>query len=217
MLHTIHKIIGTKTRQRFVGLFVLALGLPFFWTCDDQKNDVTDSISIVSKKEVAEKSISSDPVKPSGEGLGPAASSETLKTAVASAPEAKKAAQPRIYNPDKQSDPFLPLFKEETETSQAAAEQNIPGRIKGPLEKMSLNQLKLVAIVRAPSGDRALVEDRTGKGYILKKGAYIGPNSGVVTQITQNSILIKETSKNLAGETVSQDIKLTLRKPAGGE
>ncbi|MDL2268423.1 pilus assembly protein PilP [Desulfosarcina sp. OttesenSCG-928-G17] len=209
-----HKIVWRHAFRRFAGVIVLALGLPFFWTCDDQKKDTPPKAA--STKVGIAKSASSDPVKSSAVSVGKAASSETIKTSVANPPKAKDVAKTRIYNPNEQPDPFVPLFKA-TETPQASSDRNTAGRIKGPLEKISLNLLKLVAIVRAPSGDRALVEDRTGKGYIIKKGTYIGSNSGVVTKITKNSILIREASKNLAGEAVSRDIELTLRKPAGGE
>jgi type IV pilus assembly protein PilP len=82
-------------------------------------------------------------------------------------------------------------------------------------KKIGLDQLKLVAIIRASTGSRALVEDTVGKGYIIKNGTYIGLNSGMVTQINPNSVVIEEELENLKGELVLQNTEIKLQKPAG--
>jgi type IV pilus assembly protein PilP len=83
------------------------------------------------------------------------------------------------------------------------------------LERISLNQLKLVAVIRASSGNRGLVEDNSGKGYIIKNGTYIGLNSGIVTQINANKVIVEEELENLMGELVLQNTEIKLQKPAG--
>jgi type IV pilus assembly protein PilP len=84
-----------------------------------------------------------------------------------------------------------------------------------PLERISLEQLQLRAVIRAPSGNRALVEDNSGKGYIIKIGTYIGLNSGIVTQINADSVVIEEEIENLMGELVLQNTEIKLQKPTG--
>jgi type IV pilus assembly protein PilP len=72
-----------------------------------------------------------------------------------------------------------------------------------------------VAIIRASSGNRGLVEDSSGKGYIIKNGTYIGLNSGIVTQINANSLIVEEELENLMGELILQNTEIKLQKPAG--
>ena len=125
----------------------------------------------------------------------------------------------RIYDPEKRVNPFIPLFKAkpentpaETQMAKKKSRKRIP---QTPLERISLSQLKLVAIIRAPSGNRALVEDSSGKGYIIKQGTYIGLNAGIVTQINSDSVVVEEEKENLMGELVLQNTEMKLQKPTG--
>jgi Tfp pilus assembly protein PilP len=65
---------------------------------------------------------------------------------------------------------------------------------KTELQKVGLSQLTLTAIVKAPDGAWAMVRDKSGRGFVLKKGTYIGTNGGVVSKIaiTEKKIIIKE-------------------------
>jgi type IV pilus assembly protein PilP len=124
----------------------------------------------------------------------------------------------RIYDAKDRVDPFVPLFK--AKNKPAASDQVERKKRKKrvpqtPLERISLDQLKLVAIIRAASGNKALVEETSGKGYIIKKGTYIGLNSGIVSQINASSIVIEEEIENLMGEVVLQNTEIKLQKPAG--
>lgn len=134
--------------------------------------------------------------------------------------EPEAVAVKRIYDPAERLNPFVPLFKADTPDSsvqqvQANASTRKRRIPQTQLEKIGIGQLKLVAVIRADSGDRALVEDSAGKGYIVKKGTYIGLNSGIVTQIAKGSITIEEESEDLMGELVIQNIEMKLQKPAG--
>lgn len=51
------------------------------------------------------------------------------------------------------------------------------------LQKLELAQLTLTAIVSTTGKAWAMVRDKMGRGYILKKGTYIGTNGGVVKDI----------------------------------
>ena len=72
-------------------------------------------------------------------------------------------------------DPFVPLVKEEpvkvekTELIDAKADVR-EKRTKTPLEKIELSQLQLKAIIMAPSGNKALVEETKRKGLYHKEG-----------------------------------------------
>ena|GEM_PF-385937 len=144
-----------------------------------------------------------------------------------SKPEEEKPMEQTIsYNPQGKIDPFAPLFSNKPvvatkqETAQGAAgkkkvkkkERRIP---RTPLEKMDLGQLKLVAIVRSQSGNRALVQDATGKGYVLNKGTYIGINSGFVTRIASDRVIIEEEVEDLYGKVTLREKEIVLQKPRG--
>ena len=121
------------------------------------------------------------------------------------------------YDPEGRIDPFEPLFKEEPDvqvatTSKKKHKKRIP---QTPLERVALSQLKLSAIMRTSRGNSAIVEDATGKGYVIRKGTYIGLNSGQVTQIEKDRVVIEEETENIMGELVIQNTELKLQKPAG--
>jgi type IV pilus assembly protein PilP len=121
------------------------------------------------------------------------------------------------YDPKGRFDPFEPLFKEQsqappTTSTSAKREKRIP---QTPLERVALSQLKLSAVLRAPSGNRALVVDATGKGYVVEIGTYIGLNSGKVIRIDKDRIVVEEEIENVLGELTVQNTELKLQKPAG--
>jgi type IV pilus assembly protein PilP len=106
------------------------------------------------------------------------------------------AAETRLYNPEGKIDPFVALFKEgklaagDGETMKTGkAGICIP---RTPLQKANLNQLKLVGIIRASSGNRAMVEEASGRGYVIEKGTFIGINCGRVAQILKDRIIVDE-------------------------
>ena len=100
----------------------------------------------------------------------------------------------------------------------AGAEKESKGRIpRTPLEMIDLGQLKLVAVMRTPRGNKALVEEASGKGYIVAKGTYLGVNSGRVVKILKDRIIIEEEVENIVGKSTIQERELKLQKPLGEE
>lgn len=121
---------------------------------------------------------------------------------------------PPPYNPMGKADPFEPFIKDE---GQQVAKAMKPKKRtpQTPLEQIDLGQLKLVAIVASASGNRALVEQSSGKGYVLKPGTYVGLNSGKVVEITIEKVTIEEEYEDVYGKTVTQKKEITLPKPPG--
>lgn len=132
------------------------------------------------------------------------------------------------YISEGKTDPFLPLFQEKVAAKEEPAAENdgvgagvvvekkkerrIP---RTPLEKMDLSQLKLVAIIRADSGNRALVQDATGKGYVLNTGTYVGLNSGIVKQIEKDKVIVEEEVEDVYGKSSLREREMVLQKPLG--
>ena len=123
-----------------------------------------------------------------------------------------------FYNPEGKLDPFASLYQEKPITVSTTGQKLIqePRRPLTPLEKVDLSQLKLVAIIRALSGNIALVEEASGKGYVIKKGTYIGTRSGKVGKILPDRIIVEEESEDFSGKVSVREIEVKLN-PSGEE
>lgn len=121
------------------------------------------------------------------------------------------------YDPEGRFNPFEPLFKEQATAQETAPKKGTREKRKPqtPLERVALSQLKVTAIIRSPSGNRALVEDASGKGYVVKKGTYIGLNAGQVIEIDRDRIVVEEEIESVMGELRIENSELKLQKPAG--
>ena len=129
---------------------------------------------------------------------------------------AKSSSQGRrpIYNPKGKIDPFQPLFRDKPTV--AMVKRNRKKRIpRTPLEKISLSQLRLVGIVLASSGNKALVEESNGKGYVIKKGTYMGTNAGKVVKIEKDKVVVAEEYEDVLGNVTLRNKELKLPKPPG--
>jgi type IV pilus assembly protein PilP len=122
---------------------------------------------------------------------------------------------PAPYTAAGKIDPFEPLLKDESPQAPTTTIKPVKRDRSSPLEKIDLGQLKLVAVLTAPGGNRALVEETTGKGYILKEGTYIGLNSGKVVGISLDKVLIEEEYEDAYGKPVIKKKEITLPKPPG--
>lgn len=123
------------------------------------------------------------------------------------------------YNPAGKIDPFLPLYEEKpivpTETEDADKQKKKRRIPLTPLERVDLSQLKLVGIIQAPTGNKALVEEASGKGYIIKKGTFIGIHAGRVIEILKDRVVVEEEVENVLGQFTVEKKELKLQKPPG--
>jgi type IV pilus assembly protein PilP len=158
------------------------------------------------------------PPAPEPQAKPPASAGKKTESALAVADDQVAALlniqAPPPYNPKGKADPFEPFIKDDAQQVAKAlkAKKRTP---QTPLEQIDLGQLKLVAIVASASGNRALVEQSTGKGYILKAGTYVGLNSGKVVEISIDKVTIEEEYEDVYGKTITQKKEITLPKPPG--
>jgi Tfp pilus assembly protein PilP len=112
------------------------------------------------------------------------------------------------------TDPFEPLIKDKppVEEVKESFEEDVPERILTPLEKLDFGQMKLVAILTRESGSVAMVQEATGKGYIVNIGTYMGRNSGQVISIEEDKLVIQEKVKDYKGNMVDRFQELKLNK-----
>jgi type IV pilus assembly protein PilP len=128
---------------------------------------------------------------------------------------AKSSSQGRpIYDPKGKVDPFEPLFREKPTVAltKKKRKKRVP---RTPLEKIDLSQLKLVGIITASSGNRALVEESSGKGYVIKNGTYVGTNAGKVVKIEKDKVVVAEEYEDVLGNVSLRNKELKLPKPPG--
>ncbi len=120
----------------------------------------------------------------------------------------------KFYTAEGKVDPFASLIR--NEHKKASINSGVPSkpmRILTPLEKFDFSQIKLVAVVTAASGNIAMVEDSTRKGYTIRIGTYIGKNGGKVVKIGKDRVIVREQVKNFKGESVIRSEVLKLNKP----
>lgn len=155
------------------------------------------------------------PAPPSSiKGEAPKAAPKKVEPAkVAEKMEPEKKEEPEFqYNPLGKPDPFKP-FIELTPVRERVRTTPLT-----PLQKYDISQLKLVAIISAPEGNIALVEDSAGRGYFIKRGTEIGKNDGKVVKILKDRVIIEELYEDVSGKIKKDEVPLMLHKTEeGGE
>jgi type IV pilus assembly protein PilP len=96
-------------------------------------------------------------------------------------------------------DPFMPIetvMRPPTTETKREPDKRLP-----MIQRLALNSFTLTAIVvhPNPNNSTALV-DSGGVGYLIRKGTKIGPNNGVVKEITDNKVVIEEPEVNYKGD-----------------
>jgi Tfp pilus assembly protein PilP len=129
----------------------------------------------------------------------------------------QKAGAEFTYDPAGKPDPFAPLVTEMPASKQPPSAA-LPESELTPLQKYDLSELILVAIILQNNVEpTAMVEDKAGYGYILKKGMLIGKNNGIIKEITTNDVVIDESTIDAAGVKKSKTVTLTITKNMLGE
>ncbi len=112
-------------------------------------------------------------------------------------------------------DPFisyLVLVASRNREALVKRQSNLASHKHEVLEDFDLAVLKLVATMRMGEDRVAMVEDASGKGYIVRRGDYMGKNNGRIKNITDNTLYLVEQIVNPAGDFIERSVTLTLRK-----
>lgn len=123
--------------------------------------------------------------------------------------------QPSIefkYIVENRKDPFVPFITEKSTT--ADIDMNEIVDVNAKLTGMQLfepGQLSLVALMKSGTEDFAMVQDFTGKGYVISRGTKIGKR-GVVIEIAPNKVVIEETAQTRAGQKIVTNTVMVLKK-----
>jgi len=132
----------------------------------------------------------------------------------------KLAPKPFKYRPQGKVDPFFPLIAKKKKAAPIKASDTFQKvlrkkrtRILTLLEKYDLSQLKLTAVLRTSKNAVAIVEETSGRGFVVKTGTRIGLNSGRVVDILMDRIIIQETEEVIAGKKLYVTREMKLNKP----
>jgi type IV pilus assembly protein PilP len=114
------------------------------------------------------------------------------------------------YNPVGKIDPFRPILNSRVGRKSTDLRKVLDKTAPlTPLQKIEIDQVKLVGIIVSPKGNKAIVEDASGKGYILTKGTYIGTNFGKVIKILDNKVVVcEEVEDYITGQIKSREVTL---------
>ncbi len=115
-------------------------------------------------------------------------------------------------------DPFRPRKLANRQDSGGSGDTKGPdqNRRKEPLEAYPLEQLKMVGTIDQNGVKYALVRaDKTL--YRIKKGNYLGQNFGLITDITDTEIKLKEIVQDTAGDWTERESSLPLLDGTGGK
>jgi type IV pilus assembly protein PilP len=112
------------------------------------------------------------------------------------------------YDPTGKRDPFRSFILDRL--------NELEDGMKGPLEQFDLSQLDVVGIVWHANRRRALIEDPSGRGYVVQEGTAVGKNEGHVTRIDDNLVMIREIYVDYVGEKTTKDIPMRVRPKGQG-
>ena len=158
------------------------------------------AIAVAAKKTVPTK-------KPAAAGAASVASTPGVP-----APTVVTAATGWKYDPMGKPDPFKPFI---LARAQEEATPRVIRRQLTPLQKMPLSEIQsgLKAIVWGQLGNKALVEDATGKGYVVQEGTYVGQHDGIVKKIYEDRIIVEEYRRDpTKNQLEPKEVVLKLKK-----
>jgi type IV pilus assembly protein PilP len=118
--------------------------------------------------------------------------------------------EPFSYNAFDLPDPFKP--RKLAIGNGGGGLQPDPDRPKEPLEAYSLETLKMVGVLAQKGQMQVVIQAPDKAVYHLHKGNYLGQNFGMITQITDNSVTLREIVQDSGGDWSERTSTLTLQE-----
>ncbi len=123
----------------------------------------------------------------------PPVGQETVAAVTPPANENMLADEDYNYVMEGRADPFLPFISERTTSNEQPDTIIEEDKILTGMQLFEPSQLTLVALLESETDRFAMVQDFTGKGYVIEIGTKIG-RDGEVTDIVDNKVIITETT-----------------------
>jgi len=109
-----------------------------------------------------------------------------------------------VYSPIGKRDPFQNVFGNREDQP-----VRVEGRKPTPLQRWSLDQLRLSLTVTGTSSPMAMLEDPENRGWPVRLGDFVGKNWGKVTSLQRDQIVVTETiTDHSTGRVYPQNIKI---------
>lgn len=116
---------------------------------------------------------------------------------------------PFTYNAFDLPDPFKPR---KLSTGGGGGMQPDLNRPKEPLEAFSLETLKMVGMLSRQGVIHAVIRTPDNAIYHVKKGHYVGQNFGLITQISDTEVTLREIVQDSAGDWSERTSTLILQE-----
>lgn len=113
------------------------------------------------------------------------------------------------YDPSGRRDPFAPILEQ---LQPGKPDETLP-----PLQRVSLTELNLIAVIWGAYGYTAMVQTPEGNGYTVRRGTRIGQNNGVVSTITERGIIVQERFTDVYGRKQEREYVKLLHPKEGAE
>ncbi len=116
------------------------------------------------------------------------------------------------YQLEGRKDPFVPFISDKAATQKMGGDDIVDDDV--TLTGMQLfepGQLTLVAVIASGNRKIAMVEDVTGKGYVLTEGMPIG-RRGIINSIDADQVTVIETAHTRAGRKIETTVFMRLNK-----
>lgn len=117
--------------------------------------------------------------------------------------------EPFTYNAYDLLDPFKPREIEPPKGSGSGPQPNLTRR-KEPLEAFPLENLKMVGTLQQRNTTYALIKTPDNDLFRVKPGNYMGQNFGVITDIDESTIHLKEIIQDSTGDWAERVSTMTL-------
>lgn len=116
------------------------------------------------------------------------------------------------YEAGEKSDPFRPtnIETEKKSGGGSGAKPNFDRR-KEPLEAFPLESLKMIGLLQKGKTKHAIIRAGT-QVYQVIVGNYIGQNFGIITELNDNEVKLKELVQDSAGDWVERTSTLQLQE-----
>ena len=135
---------------------------------------------------------------------------KTMRGAVRALPELKPF--PVVaYAGTQGDDPYRSARMEPERRASAGALRPDMDRRREPLESYPLESVQMVGILMQGRNTHALIKANNAL-HQVKVGNYMGQNFGVVTQITENQVTLRELVEDVYGDWVERITPLTLQE-----
>ena len=113
------------------------------------------------------------------------------------------------YDPSGRRDPFAPIIQE---LQTGKTDSTLP-----PLQRVTLTELNLIAVVWGAYAYTAMVQTPEGYGYTVRRGTRVGHNNGVVSAVTERGIIVQERFTDVYGKKQEREHVKLLHPKEGSE